>query len=436
MHYESRRRPGLGSCLVAGVCLWMGGGMCLAGLGDTVAPSAEHGAIGYFNYLRPSWRDPVSELNRKLRQGSVRLRFDGDGTGYLRSVLEALHVSVGSQVAVFSKTSLQADRIEPRNPRTIFFNDSVAVAWVRGGFIELASQDPESGVVFSVLEQQRVDHPEFRRRDDCLRCHLSDDSLGVPGMVVRSRYTAADGIPRLIYGGFTTDHRSPLEERWGGWYVTGSAGNARHLGNAMLAGEESPESMGRPLTLRLPSLAGKFDTEAYLSPHSDVVALLLFDHQMHMMNLLTRVGWEIRAAIYDKRHDLAARLQDSARELVDYLLFVDEAPLSGHIEGSSGFAAEFPKQGSRDGRGRSLRDLDLEKRLLRYPCSYLIYADAFDSLPAEAKAAIYQRMWQILSGAERGGKYARLSLADRKAVVEILRDTKKGLPDYFREVTR
>jgi hypothetical protein len=163
---------------------------------------------------------------------------------------------------------------------------------------------------------------------------------------------------------------------------------------------------------------------------------MVFDHQMHMTNLLTRVGWEIRSALYDKRRDLAARLRDCASELVDYLLFVDEAPLAGRIEGTSGFAVKFAAGGPRDSQGRSLRQLDLEKRLLRYPCSYMIYTEAFDSLPAEAKAAVYQRIWQIVSGKDRSAKYARLSLADRQAIVEILRETKKGLPDYFQPPVR
>ena len=70
---------------------------------------------------------------------------------------------------------------------------------------------------------------------------------------------------------------------------------------------------------------------------------------------------------------------------------------------------------------------------MRYPCSYMIYSEAFDQLSPELKTAIYRRMWHILSGEETSGKYARLSKADRQAVVSILRDTKKGLPDYFRE---
>jgi hypothetical protein len=181
------------------------------------------------------------------------------------------------------------------------------------------------------------------------------------------------------------------------------------------------------------SLQNKFDTNAYLSSHSDIVALLVFDHQMYMTNLITRVGWEVRCALYDKASNGAftTLLRESANELVDYLLFIDEAPLPGTVQGASGFTEKFAAQGPFDSHGRSLRQFDLRTRLLRYPCSYMLYSQAFDSLPDQAKTAIYQRMWQILSGTEKGSRYTRLSLADRQAIVQILRDTKPGLPSYF-----
>jgi hypothetical protein len=408
-----------------------------AELSDRLSPPLGHPAIEYFNYAAHPANDVVASLQRQLDNRKVQLKFDAD-KGYLPSVLQALNVAIESQMAVFSKTSLQSPRIEPSNPRTIFFNDSVAVAWVHGGFIELAADDPEQGVIFYTLEQQSVPQPSFLRRDDCLRCHRSDESLGVPGMIVRSFYTNPDGNPRLILGGFTTDHRSPFEERWGGWYVTGLMEHGRHMGNARLTDPDHPESMITPQTLRVTSLQNKFDTNNYLSDHSDIVALLVFDHQMYMANLITRVGWEVRCALYDKMNGAAFTelLSESAKELVDYLLFVDEAPLPGPVSGSSGFAEKFAAQGPFDSHGRSLRQLDLHTRLLRYPCSYMIYSKAFDSLPEQARNAIYQRMWQVLSGAEKGSRYARLSLADREAIVEILRDTKPALPSYFHQVTQ
>src|ERR1700678_417040 len=403
----------------------------LAELSDKLSPALDHPAIDYYDYSKHPAKDVVADLQRKLESGKIHLKFDG-AKGYFPSVLEALHVPIESQMAVFSKSSRQSERIEPQNPRTIFFNDSVSVAWVRGGFIELAAQDPGQGVVFYTLQQQAVAAPTFVRHDDCLSCHRSDFTLGVPGMMVRSFYTLPDGSPKLILGGFTTDHRSPFEERWGGWYVTGAMAHARHMGNAMLADPEHPESMISDQTLHATSLEGKFDTSAYLSPHSDMVALLVFDHQMYMTNLITRVGWEVRCALYDKmaRDEFTTLLRASAAALVDYLLFIDEAPLPGPVHGTSGFAEKFAAEGPADHRGRSLRQLDLRTRLLRYPCSYMIYSEAFDHLPDPARNAIYLRMWEVLSGAEKGTRYARLSLLDRRALIEILRETKPGLPGY------
>jgi hypothetical protein len=357
----------------------------------------------------------------------VALTFE-PGAGYLRSVLAALSVPVESQLAVFSKTSVQAALIDPTNPRSIFFSDAVVVAWPRGGFIEAAAIDPQLGVIFYVLNQQPGPEPQFVRDNRCTTCHLSGETLGVPGMLLRSAPTRTDGRAMPQRGNYFTDHRSPLSERWGGWYVTGHAADGAHLGNAMVTEEHQPESAVASKTSGLMTLKDRFDTTGYLSTYSDVAALMVFDHQMQMSTLLTRISWEARAA---GPGDVDTLLRGAAREVVDYMLFVDEAPLPGRIEGSSGFTEWFSKRGPLDNRGRSLTQLDLTGRLLRYPCSYMIYADAFDALPSVARNAIYRRMWEILSGRELDPRYLRLAPDDRRAIVEILRETKKGLPDYF-----
>ena len=420
-----RRALKITACVIA--CAAAGAAGDLEGL---FRGGLDHPAIGYPS--RPS-KDAVAQLNRKLREGAATLQFD-IGTGYLRAVLEALGTPVESQMAVFSKTSLQAPLIGPRNPRTIFFNDTVVVAWVRGEpFVEAAAQDAEQGVIFYTLDQRAADVPQFTRRDSCLTCHESYASLGVPGMLVRSVYPAPDGAPLRQLGDFEIDHRTPLEQRWGGWYVTGKFGAVHHLGNGVVLDPARPETMVTNATLNLDSMAGKFDLSGYPSRFSDVAALLVFEHQMRMMNLLTRIGWEVRLALHEGRADATANVvRETARELVDYLLFVNEAPLTGWVRSTSGFGARFSAQGPHDGSGRSLRELDLERRLMRYRCSYMIYTPAFDALPAPVKEATYRRMWDVLRGAQR----SPLELAERRAIVEILRETKKGLPDYFQGVTR
>jgi len=386
-----------------------------------------HPAIEYQS--RPL-TDVVTHLQKQLEQGDAHLAFDS-ATGYLRSVLDALQIPVSSQILVFSKTGVQGVFTSPANPRALYFNDSVIVGYVRHApALEVAVQDPQQGVVFFTTENQRpVDRPSFSRGAICLSCHLSYNSLDVPGLLDRSMFTAPTGAALPQLGSFLIDHHSPLSERWGGYYVTGTHGAMRHMGNAAVTDREHPESMITSATLNVTSLEGKLDFEGYLTSTSDIVSLLVFDHQTHVMNLLTRVGWEVRVASYDHNLDVEhGPIADAVKELVDYLLFVNEAPLTARIRGTSGFAEAFAARGPRDRQGRSLRDLDLEHRLMRYPCSYMIYASAFDELPTEARQAIYRRMWEVLSGQSRE---ARLSREDREAVIEILRDTKADLPSFF-----
>ena len=388
----------------------------------------DHPAIAYAT-TPPN--DPVLRLGRDLASGARQLTRDPT-TGYLKSLLQLLDVPESSQVTVFSKTSLQARVIDPARPRAIFFNDTTMVAWPAGGFIEMAALDPRQGVQFYVLDQGEAEPPRvLAHPPPCLRCHLSYATLNVPGALVRSVATGPGGqtLPHLANG--TTTHRTPLAERWAGWFVTGESGRSAHLGNTLTPTDATEPTAARPSQLAtLPDSTGP---HRYPTAHSDIAALLVFDHQTHLMNLLTRLGWEVRVAQADRPETTRAVAATAAADVVDYLLFVDEAPLAGRVGGTSGFAGVFEKRGPRDGRGRSLRDLDLETRLFRYRCSYMIYAPAFDALPDAAREAVYARLWQVLSGADRAARYARLPRAERQAIVEILRETKAGLPEIFKQ---
>lgn len=365
-------------------------------LSDAFSGALDQPEIGYATL---PVTDRVAQLNRKIEAGEVSLDRQLV-VGYLPAVLAALNVPVESQMVVFSRDSLQQRIIYPDNPRSIFFNDSVAVGWVRGEpFVEVAAQDPRQGIHFYTLSQSDV-HPQFLRQDKglCLNCHESFAALDIPGMLVRSSPVGADGMPDRDQGNYVTDHRSGFEERWGGWFVTGGAGSMRHLGNVAGGAALKP-----------------FAGEGYLAKSSDVVALMVFDHQMRMMNLITRLGWEFRVRKPEE-------LEEPVREFVDYLLFKDEAPLASPVRGESGFAEKFAAQGPRDAHGRGLRDFDLQRRLMRYPCSYMIYSEAFDGMPEAAREAVYRRMWTVLSADSR---------PEAKAVIEILRATKPGLPEYW-----
>lgn len=389
------------------------------------------------NYSAGPLDNPVESLNQQLQQGGVRLSFEGR-SGYLRSALAALKIPVDSQLLVFSPTSLQASRISAANPRALYVADRVILGWVRDGeIIEVATHDAARGVVFYTLEQRPADVPQFKRGFACLGCHAGAETLGVPGLLMFSTTPSGE---RSVGRSIMTDHRSPLDERWGGWLVTGRTGSAAHRGNrlAVLDGRPSRE---------LSSADGLFDPDGYPSTLSDVASLLVFSHQTHMTNLLTRAGWEARAAdptlhssfaaAVSANPRIAAAMRAIAVEVVDYLLFVDEAPLGDGIQSSSGFAERFSSAGPRDSKGRSLHELDLGRRLLKYPCSYMIYSPAFDALPPAIKEPIFERMWQVLSGEDKAPRYrAALTFADRAAIVEILRDTKKDLPTTFQTLLR
>jgi hypothetical protein len=406
-------------------------GCALVGAQGSNFVARDHPAIQYST--RPT-RDAVARLNERLDKGELRLSFDGP-SGYLRSVLAMLDISASSQTLVFSENSLQRAHISKATPRAIYFNDTVAVGWTRGAdSLEVAAQDATQGVIFYALSQKPHARPQFVRAGECLQCHLTAETAGVPGLFTMSVLPLSDDQNDYARG-WAMDHRTPVEDRWGGWYVTGTQVPVRHLGNVPVS--HVPRSYVRAETApRLTTGTDAFDTSAHLTPHSDVVALMILNHQLHMINLLTRLGWEARIVAHDLPAPTLGRvppeMRDRVRDLVDYLLFTDEAPLPSPVKGSSTFAQEFASQGPHDSRGRSLRDLDLTHRLLRYPCSFMIYGEAFEALPGAVKNLVYERMWDVLSGRETNKVYARLSLPDRRAIVEILRETKEGLPDYFR----
>lgn len=424
------------------------GAVVLAGQPGADRVSERHPAIQYAT--RPT-SDPVAEANRRIIAGDLQLRFEPTN-GYLKSVLEALRVPVESQMLVYSETSLQSEHITQATPRALYFNDSVSVGWVKGGeSLEIAAQDPQQGVVFYVLDQAPASRPRFLRSQACRECHESSTTSGVPGELTMSMLPLSDN-PNEYAQGWAVDHQTPIEDRWGGWFVTGAAVPTRHLGNVPVY-HVKKGGVRAAVAPKLTSVKGTIDTTPYLTPYSDVAALMVFNHQTSMTNLITRLNWTERVDEYDREVGQAPATKPAAPNrsgadpvvtlaaaLVDYMLFVDEAPLPSRIQGNSGFAEIFasagppessrdnPRGSPRDSKGRSLRELDLTKRLLKYPCSYMIYSPGFDGLPARAKNAVYDRLWQVLSGAAREKTYARLSPADRQAILEILRDTKKDFP--------
>lgn len=361
----------------------------------------------------------MARLDRRLASGEARLEYKDDGWGYLSSLLAQLDINPDTQALVFSKTSFQQELINPRSPRAIYFNDNVMLGAVRGGeVLELAGVDPAKGVVFYSLDAKPSETPRFEERDICELCHNRD-------VFVATVYPGADGTPAFLGGNslfHRTDHASPFHDRWGGWYVTGKHGSMKHLGNAVAHNPYRPLEVETEGTQNRTSLADKIDVTKYPVPTSDLIALMVLEHQTKAINLMTRLNREKPSG-----EKLAAAIE----ELAAYLTFADEIALTDPIEGVSSFTQTFPQRGPRDSKGRSLRDFDLKTRLFRYPLSYMVYTELFDGLYPAAKEALYRRLYEVLSGADASGKYAKLAAPDRAAALEILRETKPGLPEYW-----
>lgn len=395
------------------------------------------------NYVKANLSDPISRLQKQLDSDEVRLTFD-DKSGYLASVMKTLSVSETSQLLVFSKTSFQRNRIHPRTPRAIYFNDDVYVGWCQNGdVVEITAVDPQLGGIFYSLDQEVVERPKFARHTDtCTLCHASSVTQGVPGHLIRSVFPDTVGNPILSTTTYRTTSQSPLKHRWGGWYVSGTHGQQRHMGNMIAKSVREPEAFDPDAGANVTDLSKLFNVEPYLTPHSDIVAFLVLEHQAPAHNALTLANYQAKLALRDEEilrtmskeptsprtEGIQRRLDHSADLVLKHFLFVEEAALTDRIQGTSGFAEHFAARGPHDQQGRSLRDFDLQTRIFRHPCSYLIYSKAFDGLPNELKEIVYRKLHDVLTGKDQSATYKHLSPEDRQAILDILLDTKPDLP--------
>jgi len=402
-------------------------------------------------YSASESQDPVAQLQRRLQAGQTVLDKDPEH-GLLPSLLKELRIPLESQVLVFSKTSLQIHKISPTNPRAIYFNDSVYVGYVPGSTIlELAANDPKLGAVFYTFDtaiqsdttqtngsssngpsaneasSNEASSGLVRDRGQCLSCHATTRTENVPGYIVRSIYSDRAGRPRTGSSSFTTDYRSPFQSRWGGWYVTGTHGSMRHLGNLFAVDRTDPQKVDFESGANQLQLPSRVAPGLHPEPHSDLVALMVLEHQIRVHNLITKASFETRQAIaMDESMNKALgrdpqyrsesterRIQSVANQLADAMLMHGEPPLDGAVIGTSNFATVFASTGPRDKQGRSLRDLDLKTRLFRYPLSYLIYTQEFQQLPSDVMKLIQAKL------------AAELDRPERQAEREILAETLK-----------
>lgn len=384
-----------------------------------------------FHYSQTPDNNRVSRLADRINNQEIQLEYTHK-RGYLRSLLDALEISESSQTLVFSKTSMQVQHISRRNPRAIYFNDDTYVGWVNGSSLaEVSTFDPKLGAAFYAVEMSPR-RPEIQQATyDCLACHATSMTQGIPGHTVRSVMPAWDGSINSQLQSFVTSDASPFSERWGGWYVTGNHGGLQHMGNSALRGGKLDTSQNA----NLKNLREQFDTSNYLSPYSDIVALMVLEHQTQMHNAMARANFFVRKLRYDAGEsgakvddpELKVQLSLIAGEVVERFLFCNETKLSDAVVGSVVFEEDFQRRGAKDTHGRSLRDFDLKTRIFKYPCSYLIYSEAFATLEPNLRSEIVRQIRDVLKDNTNREKFAHLTTTDRESILEILIETH---PDF------
>jgi hypothetical protein len=405
--------------MVVGACL-----LTQNSLGQFISVDLESEPLQY-SKTRPSNR--ISKLVEALANGSISWKYE-DKKEYLVALLEHLNISESSQVLVFSKTSMQVQHISPRNPRAIYFNDDTYVGWIHGSsLVEISTNDPKLGAAFYTL-RMTSSAPRFRQETyQCLGCHATTMTKGVPGHTVRSGFPNYDGIFDVKREAFVTDETSDFKERWGGWYVTGDHGDLRHMGNAYLRSGTLDTSRNG----NRQSLDEFFDVSNYLTPHSDIQALMILEHQTQMHNTFTRADFSVRSILHEHadqdESERAFQLRMIAKEVVDRLLFCNEFSLSTQIRGSNEFARSFVARGPTDPNGRSLREFDMRTRMFKYPLSYLIYSEAFDALQPVLRNEVCQQLRQILDGENQASEYSHLTNDLRQQIREIVLATKPDI---------
>jgi hypothetical protein len=413
----------------------------ITGSGGAIRYDADYPAI---NYGKTATRNSIARLQSRLEKGEIRLEFKPP-RGYLDSALSALGIDRSSQTLVYSKTSLQFTLISAAKPRAIYFNDETYVAWIPGtAFLEIATMDAELGPVFYALSNESPEHVSIAREGArCLTCHDTWGMAGggVPRFLFLSTLVDVNGEGLDSRAGVDTTDQTPIKDRWAGWYVTGKHGRQPHLGNILAEPGEDISSLRALRRGNVETLKDLFDTGPYMTDKSDIVALLVFEHQAHVGGFITRANFKSRTLLQKKGlspadaswsslpPDVQKPLKAMLEPLVRAMLFVNAATVTDRISSTSGFDTWFQAQGPRDSKGRSLRELDLRNRVFKYPMSYLVYTDGFDGLPGCDKEYLYTRFAEILGGGDKSPTFSHLSASERQALLEILMSTK---PEFAR----
>lgn len=380
------------------------------------------------NYLQRRPADKFTQLRDAFESGEIALDRSSEKS-FVASLLKALDIPVSSQMLVFSTTSLQLSLISPSNPRALYFNEEVYLGYVPGGRVEIVSLDPNLGGIFYILDIPIAGASfSIERTGRCMNCHAGEDTGHVPGLVVKSVIPGPTGGSLTAYRLAQTGHGIPFAERFGGWHVTGEHAITNHLGN--LTGELAAGKL-----TKLPNPPGqRFRFEKYPAATSDILPQLLHEHQAGFVNRVVEASYRARTALHIGNGQLttaqATELDEQARIIVRYLLFVDEVPLPpGGVGGDETYKQDFRRNHRATADGLSLKDFDLLTRLFKHRCSYMIYCSVFTGLLPEMKQRVYAKLGQALSVTDTTQEFAHLPLTEKRAIRAILKATLTDLPE-------
>jgi hypothetical protein len=347
-------------------------------------------------------RNPVADLAARLDAGDEVLTRDPE-FGFLRSLLQALDIKPSSQTLVFSKTSLQRDKISPSHPRALYFNDRTFVGYVPDGILEIATADVDLGMVFYTIESDDSSRPVLTRQvNRCMSCHASSRTNGIPGLLVRSVYPDSTGEPIVSAGSITINRKTPFASRYGGWYVSGTT--EEHLGNKVFKSKkEVVQDFFRDASGT--TTAAPYATDRYLVPDSNVMALLILEHQIEFYNALTRANFQFQKLRWERQlaNDSTGEkpppsksqlaLERSLDSVLDSLLLVGTTEEFIDADISTTFAMEFASQGKSETE-RSLRRLQSSTLVNEYGISHLFFSSILSELPEEFQSELTGRLLQ------------------------------------------
>lgn len=379
------------------------------------------------HYSKRTPTDSFTALKADLESGRIPLDSSSE-KAFVTTLLKSLEIPITSQLLVFSTTSLQLSLISPSNPRALYFNENIYVGYVPRGRIEVISIDPELGAIFYIFNIPRDTSPtRVERSERCMNCHAGEETQYVPALLIKSVVPGPTGGSLIGFRQNESGHAIPLYERFGGWYLTDKSLGTNHWANRIgrFASGEIVTSFVEP--------GLSFSSERYPVPTSDLLPHLLHEHQVGFVNRAIFANYQLRSMLHLSGGKLttaqSAFLDEQAVSLTRYLLFANEAPLPPAVDLNSAFKTDFLLNRRKAADGTSLKDLDLQTRLFKHRCSYMIYSAAFEGLVLPLKQRIYSELKKALNQEQPPPEYAYLSHPEKEIITSILRQT---LPDLTR----